>query len=768
MANPRQTNFSGGEFSPLLWGRTDLAKFGVGLRRCRNFFVSKQGAAISRPGTVVVNELKFSGPVRMIPFVYSDTQAYVLEFGHQYIRFHANGGTIEVGGGPYEVVTPYLSTDVKYLRWAQTGDVVTLTHPSYAPMELRRLGHTSWSIAPISFEVAPPYFTDINNPLVATLEPMVLSSDIAGADASHPAREWKWKVTVVAQETATGRIFETMPADVTWSFNGANPAGVLIPLPAEIVLYPDKKITLRRATTAGLISQPAGWDGYKAIAYNYYRGRGDIFGFIGQTKTRDFTDVGEEPDYAIQPPLGKNPFNAYDNVGNLVRVDHPAAVTFFQERRVFGGIILRPGQLLLSATGDYANFDERQVHLAGESLTYELASRKREEIRNLVGLSRLVALTDSSAWSVSGQQGVPIDFNTVDARVIEEIGSNHLPPLVVDGAALYCRSKGVGVRGLVFDQGRDGFTGVDLSLTSQHLFSGRVFGTLGGQTNFEDYASRAVVDWAYAEDPWGMVWAVREDGVLLSLTFSRENEMWAWARHDTDGYVKNVCSVPEGDEDAVYLVVQRTVNISSFLFSSVQRFFIERMASRVRLGGPYDDICVDSAYPYRGPPTQTFSGLTHLANKQVYAIAVGNAPQGPLTVSNAGQVILPEMPTTTFTDNGGNPVLVMHIGQAFTAELETLDTIGGGDGRLRQKTVKRVGLEVDEARGLEVGPDFDQLVPWEQRDVADSYNAVSAATRLVTIDLLGGYNQNARIAIRQPLPLPVSVLGITRELDFGS
>jgi hypothetical protein len=102
----------------------------------------------------------------------------------------------------------------------------------------------------------------------------------------------------------------------------------------------------------------------------------------------------------------------------------------------------------------------------------------------------------------------------------------------------------------------DSYEGTDLTVFAAHLFQ-----------------KYTLVDWDYALNPNSIVWIARSDGTLLGLTYLREHAIWGWHRHDTDGEVENVCVVPEGAEDKVYLVVRRTIN------GSVKRY-IERMASR--------------------------------------------------------------------------------------------------------------------------------------------------------------------------------------------
>src|SRR5687767_3858006 len=125
----RQSSFAGGQISPRLYGRSDLPKYATALRHCRNFLITPTGAATNRPGTRFVREVKDSTlNVRLIPFIYSDEQSYVLEFGRLYIRFHSNGGTVMSGGIPYEIESPYFEYDLAKLKTAQVGDVLTITH----------------------------------------------------------------------------------------------------------------------------------------------------------------------------------------------------------------------------------------------------------------------------------------------------------------------------------------------------------------------------------------------------------------------------------------------------------------------------------------------------------------------------------------------------------------------------------------------------------------------------------------------------------------
>src|SRR5262249_27488735 len=106
--SPLLSSFNGGEWSPHLYGRADLSRYGSAGKRVENFIPLVQGAATRRPGTRFVAPTKDLGGVRLIPFEFSITQAYVIEAGAGYFRFYMNGGRIETTPGvPYEIVSPY-------------------------------------------------------------------------------------------------------------------------------------------------------------------------------------------------------------------------------------------------------------------------------------------------------------------------------------------------------------------------------------------------------------------------------------------------------------------------------------------------------------------------------------------------------------------------------------------------------------------------------------------------------------------------------------
>ncbi len=145
-----QTSFAAGELSPALNARVDLAKFQIGAALMENFFVDYRGGASNCPGSRFVAPCKaIDGRPRLIPFTVSTAAAYVVEVGNLYMRFYANAGVVEnVPGTPFEVVTPYLTADIPLLKYTQSADVLTITHPSYPVYNLRRTSSTTFTLTP--------------------------------------------------------------------------------------------------------------------------------------------------------------------------------------------------------------------------------------------------------------------------------------------------------------------------------------------------------------------------------------------------------------------------------------------------------------------------------------------------------------------------------------------------------------------------------------------------------------------------------------------
>ena len=145
-----QTNFTAGELSTRLAGQVNLDKYKNGAETIENYTVFKQGGVTRVPGTRFVKEVKDSTVKTILePFEFNVTQAYIIEFGDQYMRFYKDGGNIESGGSPVEVATPYLEADLLELQFDQSADVLYIAHQGYKQRRLTRTSHTAWTLTEV-------------------------------------------------------------------------------------------------------------------------------------------------------------------------------------------------------------------------------------------------------------------------------------------------------------------------------------------------------------------------------------------------------------------------------------------------------------------------------------------------------------------------------------------------------------------------------------------------------------------------------------------
>lgn len=456
---------------------------------------------------------------------------------------------------------------------------------------------------------------------------------------------------------------------------------------------------------------------------------------------------------AVTPSAGGATFTASLGTGSS---GNPSVPVFYDQRLMLAGPPNNPHQFNLSITGNYYNFNVSYPRQADDAIQGTLVATKLNSIKSLIPMpTGLIALSDQQAWLINGGGNNPaVSPINITANSHSYNGASDVPPIVANFDILYVQAKGSIIRDLTYNFYTAIFTGTDISVLSSHLFYGYT-----------------ITEWAWAEEPFKLVYAVRNDGTMLTLTFLKEQELIGWAHSDTDignglgtsyGDFKSVATVTEtitnfGAVDAVYTVVQRTINGNSIQY-------IERFAERYFPNGADDVWCVDAGLQYSGAPATSFTGGQHLAGARVTGVADGLVIT-PFTMAATGNFTL------------GTAASKVTIGLAFVPQLKTL-AIDTGEPTIQSKVKKIPGvtIRVADTLGLSIGSDFDHLVAMKDLVIGEVSGMLTGQASQLVTDLVTGdaytiidptYTVPGQYCIQQSNPFPATILGVIPELTVG-
>ncbi len=424
MTRYTQKSFTGGELSPALYARTDLAKYELGLKTLKNGFVRAEGCVSNRAGLELVCEVKDSSQkVRLIPFSFNTEQTYIIELGNKYARFIKDGAQIiDSDDEIVEIATSYEKDDLFDIKYAQNADVLTLCHNSYAPVELSRLSHYSWKLTEIDFE-----------PQISA--PTGLSAVWTGG--SEALTTYTYVVTAVKEET-----YEESDRSSEVSVQG------------ELESYwgTTEYITITFTAVSG------------AVEYNVYRSINGVFGYVGTTSTTTFTDDKIEPDLTSTAPISTNPFENGNN---------PGCVNYFQQRKIYGCLADSPQRLVASQTSTNNNFNISRPLNATDSIDITLSEREVNEIRHVIALNDLIILTSGGEWKLNGSDGAFTASSSLAASPQSFYGCSNVPPVTSGNMILFVQSGGSVIRDLGYTYISDSYDGEELSVFANHLFENK-------------------------------------------------------------------------------------------------------------------------------------------------------------------------------------------------------------------------------------------------------------------------------------------------------
>jgi hypothetical protein len=657
----------------------------------------------------------------------------------------------------YEVQTPYVSDDLRALKYVQSADVLTLVHPGHSPAELRRFGATNWSLSEIVFANVP---VTVNNDLNVPGR----FNRVSWNPQTSAVAYWVWKIVGGTPgyigQTPSGNFLDDygQPPDtsvvfpgpvvlaaLTVSANAIAPAGtglIVTPSGAGAITYAYVVTSVTEDGTEESIASPSvsvsndlnisgnkntlTWPAVPGVSrYHVYRLRSGAYSFIGiADQGLTFVDDNISPDVTVTPPQLLNPFVG---AGNF-----PRAVTYFQQRRVFASTVNDPQRVWMTRSGTEKNFSYSLPSQDDDSVVLRVVSREANTIRAMVPMADLILLTSGGEWKLGSGDGNAVTPSSVNVSPQGYTGTADVQPVTADRTILYPVDRGGYIRELEFSWEQQGYQTSNVSILAPHLF---------------DYYT--VVQLAFSRSPLSTLWSVRNDGRLLGMTYVPEHEVRAWHQHITDGQFESVCCVAEGDEDVVYVIARRQVNGRSVRY-------VERKHTR-RFDTPADQFFVDSGVSFAtsGAPVSTISGLYHLEGKTVSILA--DAGVVPPQVVVGGRVTL------------DSPASKVHIGLPYTAQIKTLplsvQTQAYGQGIV--KNVNKVQLRVYSSSGFKAGPSFDKLRPYPARSFEPWGSPPDLVTGEVPLTLDPSWQRDGAVCLQQDVPVSFTLLGMVLETATG-
>lgn len=532
-------------------------------------------------------------------------------------------------------------------------------------------------------------------------------------DYDHPKLPWMWRFGFVYESPERGE-FEAISEDYTLQmdaacYNDYHKHYIYVKVPTD--------------TPSGMTLK----------ALKVYRGRNGIFGLVERAESDDIIDYfqyyssdnletaapslvtvsGDNywcviddvsiPDLSQQPPV---PLEYNDRIFTESS-SLPNSIGWFEQRAVFGGHASKPRTLYMSKTGQRYEFTKNGAYspLDSDAMALDLATAEHENITAVTALGgRLIVLTDKNLWACgsTGQAMTPSDASAV---CYNGIGCNGLKPLALRNSLLFVSQHGNEIYEIRADQNGSQWATRELGTFARHLLDGH-----------------KIVSWDYQSTPDPIVWLVREDGVLLSLTYNAETELCAWTRHATNAAVKSVaCSGTD-----VWLSVVRNGHWQA-----------ERM-----------NMSSESNY---------LDGMKVVSSLEIansLGLHVWNRFTAARTLPLEGSEKLEVLPVWATSDGQ------CLAGDAVESTVELLDAVSFEDVGLRPKTLKKISVDFISNSSLSLSENL------KGRSSPERLSGTSER-RIEFAHIIHGYGAEATGFIRSSQPCPLTILGVAREVDFG-
>jgi hypothetical protein len=631
----RQSSFTNalnvGELSPDAWSRSDLAQHGRGCLIGWNMIGRAVGPAGRRPGTWHVGPPKHHDrKARLIPFVRSQGDALVLEFGDFYVRvWTVNGQPLIADGAQVEFASPYSQFQLEGIRYRQSGDVMFLTHrDGYSPFILTRQSNTIWTITGLPITKGP-FRGENTGPVTVRVAASTMFASAPLFQPGHVGSLWRvrpndgnpgvmsWEpeeqdIDLNARRLSNGRVYART--------GSVNDAGNTPPV-----------------HDSGTVS-----DGKALWTYVH-----DGAAILRVTAFLSDTQVTVAPQSGL--PDGLDAFTPYWSEGAYsdVRGWPTANPVVREERLALAGAAAEPDVIDFTRTAGFspAGLDYTPGLGTGRVVDDDAVRRfvgeSRDRIVWLAGSTYLIAGTTSGEHLITGATvDDPISPASCISRPLSEFGSADVMPVLAWGLVMYVAAGGETLRfiGVRADQSQ---TEGDLSVTAGHI------------------GARGMVELTWCKQPLNLLWVRLADGGQASFTFHNEQNVQGWNRHGLAAprpatedeplggglALESSCVVPGvNGRPRLFMLASRTKN------GQPQRMIL-------RMAEPEDKLFLDAAELYYGAPTPGVAGLDHLIGEPVTMMArTETGPDAPgrgwgeyrnLTVDPGGSATLPAGTTAT-------------------------------------------------------------------------------------------------------------------------
>lgn len=710
------TNFTSGEVSPRLAGRVDMAKYFNGCMTLTNFLVHPHGGVTRRSGMRYVADCaNHAARSLLLPFEDAAGAPWVLEFGQKpagqggagVIRFFAQGGPVLAESGqPLELASPYLAQHLDGLRAVQERQALILTHQSFAPRQLTRSAQGVWSLTELAFTSRPEAWGEDSWP---------------GLAAFHEDR------LVFA---ATPR----EPYTLWFSRTGE---------------HQDFRLATREVPLSGWSDLEIEDKGGSGAAEGK---AGDTFALLnGDSFKKDKALAAEKADgtpcyYRYK---GAREFRAGSGGLTVTFKDAPSAATEIESVRNAAGELASSLWEEFSI-GDRIDADPASPDgsdpLDDDGLEITLSAQQGGRIAFLSSRGRLWVGATSGEWTVSGSSlNTPITPGGVKANREGTSGAALAQACPAGAGTLFIQRSGRKVREMAYRLDSDAYVSRDLTLLAGHM------------------AGPGFTQLAFVQEPDPVLFCVRADGLMAALTYLPEQDVCAFTRIATDGVVESVCAVSndEAGRDELWLTVRRSApDPADPGGPPLARRFVERLDPTF----PEDAqdstgaFFVDCGMSYSGPAASVFTGLSHLAGREVHVLADG-AVLPVRTVGPDGSLEL------------DREACVVHAGLPYASVLRPmrLEFNGArGSAQTRTKRICEVSLRLFLTLGGKVGPDEHRLEPLLFRTSADLMGRAPALfTGDKTVRFPHGWDQDGLMVVVQDQPLPMTILLVAPVLAMN-